>query len=111
MKKIMFVLGIFLSTLSVRIALAQKQQQQTVTIKTSAECEMCKKKIEQLLLQEKGIKNATVNLATKEVMVTYDERKTTNKKIYNVISNAGYDADTIPANNKALQQLYRSHKK
>lgn len=105
MKKSTLVFIACFSTFLVGHSFAQKQKSQTINIKTSVECEACKNKIEQLLQSEKGIKKVTVNLETKEAMVTYDERKITKSTIYSAISNAGYDADSIPANNKALQHI------
>lgn len=84
---------------------AQKAKMDTVKIKTSAECEMCKTKVETEVGRMKGVKSATVDLATKMVTVVYNGDKTNPDKIRTVISNAGYDADNVPANNRAKSQL------
>lgn len=91
-------------------AFGQKQRTQTITIKTSAECDICKKKVETVLASEKGIKKTMVDLDAREVIVTYDSKKISPEKIRSVISNCGYDADSIPANNKAYQQIKQNHK-
>jgi periplasmic mercuric ion binding protein len=80
-------------------ASAQRMTEQT--IKTSAECEFCKTSIEKLLGDMKGIKRATVNIATKELVVKYNTKKITIDEIRIALSNAGYDADDVKANNKA----------
>ena len=110
MKKSILLATVLFSLIFLGNAFGQKQKTETITIKTSAECEVCKKKIETLLLSEKGVKKATVNIDTKEVLVSYDPRKMPPDKIRFVLSNAGYDADAIPANNKALQRVKESHK-
>jgi mercuric ion binding protein len=77
----------------------------TVKIKTTAECEMCKVKIEKEVGLTKGVKKATLDLATRELTVIYNPSKTTLAKIKTVISNAGYDADEVKANNRAKNKL------
>lgn len=111
MKKLIVLSIALFSMVFATAAFGQRQKTQTICIKTSAECAVCKKKIETLLSSEKatGIKKSNVDLE-KTVTVTYDSKKITKEKIRNVISDAGYDADTIPANNKALQQVKDIHK-
>lgn len=77
----------------------------TVKIKTSAECDMCKTKIEKEVGLTKGVKKATLDLATHDLTVIYNPSKTTVAKIKTVISNAGYDADEVKANNRAQKKL------
>ncbi len=80
-------------------------QRTEMKIKTSANCEMCKATIEKALGSEKGIKSASVDLTTKEVLVVYNARKTNPEKIKKAISKAGYDADDVKADNKARAKL------
>ena len=84
---------------------AQKAKLDTVKIKTSAECEMCKSKLETEVGKMKGVKSVVVDLTTQEVTVVYNSTKTAPDKIKTVISNAGYDADEVPANNRAKSKL------
>lgn len=76
-----------------------------VKIKTSAECEMCKTRIEKEVGMMKGVKKATLDLQTKVLTVEYNPKKTSPEKIRAVISNLGYDADDVKANNRATKQL------
>lgn len=92
-------------------SLAQTRKLDTITIKTSAECEQCKKSIEKALVFEKGVKSAKLNVETKEVEVVYKPSKITPDQIRQAISNAGYDADDKKANNKAYQKLEECCKK
>ena|ERR1044072_5760895 len=86
-------------------ASAQKAKQDTVKIKTSAECEMCKTKVETEVGRMKGVKSATLDLSTQVLTVVYNPAKTDPAKIRTVISNIGYDADDVKANNRAQQKL------
>lgn len=89
-----------------------KAQQPTtqIVIKTSAVCEMCKKKIEKAL-KFKGVVKSELDLKTKLVTVTYDPEQTNPEKIKSAISNAGYDADDAKANPKAYKRLDNCCKK
>lgn len=80
-------------------------QTDTLTVKTSAECGTCKKKLEKELVFEKGVKSVNLNLDTKVVTVVYSEEKTNADKIRKAISKIGYDADSIPADKKAYNRL------
>lgn len=77
----------------------------TITIKTSATCDMCKETIEKYVAFEKGVKTVTVDVATKMATVVYNPQKTTPEKIRIAISKSGYDADDVPADKKAYNKL------
>ncbi len=76
-----------------------------IKIKTSAQCEMCKEKIEKAMAYEKGIKTFSLDLETKVLTVTYDDKKTNPDKIREAIAKLGYDADDVPGNPKAYAKL------
>src|SRR5688572_8968684 len=84
---------------------AYAQKKAEIKIKTSAECEMCKATIEKVMAYTKGVKKATLDLKTRELTVVYNPKKTSPDEIRKAISEAGYDADSIPANNKAYKKL------
>lgn len=86
-------------------ATANSQNKEIIKIKTSAQCDMCKKRIEKELGYVKGVKKADLNLETKEVTVVYNPKKTSPEKIRAAISNSGYDADEVKANNKSYGNL------
>ena len=77
----------------------------TVQIKTSAQCEQCKKRIEKGLSYEKGIKSSNLDVETKIVTVIYKAKKTSPEKIRMAISKIGYDADDVKADPKAYDKL------
>lgn len=76
-----------------------------VKIKTSAVCDMCKETIEKYVAFEKGVKKVTLDVETKIATVVYNPQKTTPEKIRIAISKAGYDADDVPADQKAYKKL------
>ena len=86
---------------------AQQAESKTavVKIKTSAECDMCKKRIENGIGVMKGVKKAELDLTTKVLTVEYNPKKISPDKIRTAISNLGYDADDIKANNRSQQNL------
>lgn len=86
-------------------AKAQEASIAELKVKTSAVCKMCKGTIEEALSYEKGIKKSDLDVKSKILTVTYNPKKTTPEKIRTAISNAGYDADDIPANPKAYKNL------
>ncbi len=48
---------------------------------TDLHCQNCAKKIMNTIPYEKGVKDVSVDVPTKEVTVTYDSRKTDEKKL------------------------------
>jgi periplasmic mercuric ion binding protein len=82
-----------------------KRNEQTVQIKTSAVCKMCKAKIERELAFEKGVKNATLDVPSQILTVSFNPQKTDVDKIRKAINQTGYDADELPANPKAYDKL------
>lgn len=80
-------------------------------IKTSGQCEHCKETIEKNIRFEKGIKKVVFDEKTQIVTVKFDESKTTLKNIQIAISKLGYDADSIPADPKAYENLNACCKK
>ena len=87
------------------------QNKAEIKIKTSAQCDMCKKDIEKKLLSEKGVKKAVVDLSTKLVTITYNSKRTDPNTLRTTIAKAGYDADDMPAiNKKSENELKHSGK-
>ncbi len=80
-------------------------QTQSVLIKTSAQCSMCKDRLEKSLSKTKGIEKVSLNVDTKELAVSYNSKKTSDTKIRTAVANVGYDADDIARNAKAYDKL------
>jgi copper chaperone CopZ len=83
----------------------QQKKIDTVAIKTSAVCGMCKERIEGCLAFEKGVKSASLDVDTKVATVIFNPSKTSPVQLRNTLSKLGYDADTIPANQAAYAKL------
>lgn len=84
---------------------APKEGIQTIQIKTSAVCDMCKETLEKAMAYEKGVKESNLNVDTKILTVKYDPKKTTVEKIKLTITKVGYDADELKADPKAYDNL------
>ncbi|HNW69699.1 MAG TPA: heavy metal-associated domain-containing protein [Bacteroidales bacterium] len=82
-----------------------KSKNSEIKITTSAQCGMCKTRIENGLAYEPGIKNVSLDLETKVVTVSYNPKKTNPDKIRTIINNLGYDADDTKANKEAYDKL------
>ncbi len=74
-------------------------------IKTSAECDMCKDRIEKAVNKLEGIKSADLVVDTKVFKVSYDETKVTLKEIKEKIASVGYDADDVKKDPRAYKRL------
>lgn len=84
---------------------------ETVNIQTSAVCGMCKETITKALATLKGVKKVALNTDTKVVSVTFNPSLVKADAIRATISKAGYDADNIPADPKAYENLHSCCKK
>lgn len=76
------------------------QRKQKTTIKTSAECEMCKRALEEKVKAIKGVKKVEVDYMSKEAKVVFKTRKTNIDSIRQTMLNMGYDADGQKATKK-----------
>lgn len=102
MKKLAVIVLVVFGT---HAAFAQDNKEQQLSIKTSAVCTMCKATIEKALAYEKGVKSATLDVPSKVVTVSYNPKKTDVTKIKKAINQSGYDADELPADEKAYDRL------
>lgn len=80
-------------------------------IKTSAVCDMCKETLEKAMAYEKGVKKSDLHVESKILTVTFDPKKTSLDKIRVVITKTGYDADSLPADKNAYDNLNACCKK
>ncbi len=80
---------------------------ETVKIMTSAVCDMCKERIEKAVYNTKGVKAVTLDVDTKIATVKFNPKKVSADDLKAVISNAGYRADDVPANETAFNKLPR----
>lgn len=103
MKTIMSLfLVLFVSTSN---AQDTKPKNETLEIKTSAVCEMCKERLEEKLNYTKGVVFAELDLDTKIITVKFKTKTISDYQIHQIISNTGYHAGEMPRNEKAFNNL------
>jgi copper chaperone CopZ len=110
MKNIKFsqkALLVFLILISVTLTTQSQEQkkEETISIKTSAVCSMCKDRIESEMAFEKGVKEVKLDVKTQIVTLTYKTSKTNPDKLRTAITKIGYDADDKTADPKAYEKL------
>ncbi|WP_460919667.1 heavy-metal-associated domain-containing protein [Pontibacter brevis] len=107
MTKVKMLLFSMLVTLMSMSANAQTKpkNQETVTIKTSAVCDMCKKTLVKAMAYEKGVKSSSLDVDSKILTVVFDSRKTNIDNVRKAVTETGYDADDKPAQERAYNRL------
>jgi periplasmic mercuric ion binding protein len=106
MKTVQIVIFFLAATVLAGNATAQSTAKTAdIKIKSSVVCGQCKDRIESGLAYEKGVKEVSVDLKTKEVTVKYNPAKTTPEDIRTALSKIGYDADDVKADPKAYAKL------
>lgn len=78
----------------------------TLEIKTSAVCRMCKNTIEKAVMTERGVKSVRLDVPSKMATVVYNPEKTSPEKIRKAITAVGYTADDIPPEPEAFENLH-----
>ncbi|MBN2613568.1 MAG: cation transporter [Bacteroidales bacterium] len=101
--KMNIIMIVVLSTMFALPSAAQKTT--SLEIATSAQCEMCKDRIEEAMAFERGVKKANLDVETALLKVEYDSRKTSADRIRQAVSKTGYDADDVKADEKAYAKL------
>ena len=101
MKTKIMIIAMFVG---ITTAFAQKKNAE-IEIMTSAQCGMCKDRIEKALAYEKGVVSAVLDNETKKVKVVYNPKKTDPDKLRLAISKVGHDADDIAADPVAYEKL------
>ena len=80
-------------------------QKETVQIKTSAQCEMCKDRIVEELQFTKGVTAVALDVESQMLTVTFKTKKNSVENIRTIISSIGYDADEVRAEKSAHDNL------
>lgn len=94
---------VFLIALAVN-AQAQKNIK-SVSIKTSAVCDMCKATLEKDLTFEKGVKSVNLDVESKILLIDYVEGKTNPDLLRKRVTMVGYNADEMKRDPKAYEKL------
>jgi len=75
------------------------------SIKTSAQCEMCKEALETSIGKMAGVSKVLLNVETKELSVKFDNSLTSLDEIKKEITFTGYWADDMSPNKEAYAAL------
>lgn len=102
MKGLLLITMLFLMT---GMITAQTSKASIVLIQTSAECNLCKVRLEDKLNYTSGVKYAELNLEDKKLEVKFNTKKITLAEIRKIIAETGYDADDVKANTEAVKSL------
>ena len=101
-----YLTTVLLLTLFTTLSFGQSQaKKDTVQIKTSSICDMCKRTIEGDLAFEKGVMYSNLDLETDVVTVVYKPKQTSADKIRKRLTEIGYDADSLKADPMAVEKL------
>lgn len=84
----------------------KKKKNAKLILDVDGVCGMCKKRIEKAALNTKGVKFASWNVQSHELMVILDERKTDEKLICQSLANAGHDTKEVKAPQEAYDALH-----
>lgn len=89
-----------------KVNIATKESKiDTLKVQTSAVCKMCKERLEHDMAFEKGVKAVNLNMEDKVLTVVYRNDKTTEEELKKAITEIGYDADDMLADQKAHDKL------
>lgn len=102
--KMAFVVGFALISMQ-SFAIGEKGGK-TETFKVYGNCGMCEQTIEGSLSKVKGVKKADWNKETKEMKVTYNDKKISLDEIKQKIAAVGYDTDKFRASDAAYNGLH-----
>ena len=108
MKKLILII---ILALAANASFAQMANKQTITIKTNIYCDHCKKcescggRIDRELPFIKGITDFKFDEKAMTLAITYNTKITTPEKIRLAIAKAGFDADEIKADPKAVAKF------
>ncbi len=104
MKKIIILICVLFVGISTE---AQKKKKNAkLILEVDGVCGMCKKRIEKAALKTKGVKFASWNVQSHELMVIIDERKTNEVKVCENLANAGHDTKKAKASKEAYDALH-----
>lgn len=92
-------------------AFGQNQTSEKISIYTSAQCNMCKSNIERKIGLSKGVKSVKLDIPTKNLEIIFNPKKTNAHELRNIISEIGYDADSVLANPSSYAKLPECCKK
>ena len=92
-------LALFLClTLNAQNAPEKSKKSKTVVFAVGMHCESCKKRIENNIGFEKGVKDLQADLSAQTVTIKYDPKKTTPETLQQAIIKLGYTCEIVNQN-------------
>ncbi len=101
MKKMMIALVLLFST----VAFAQEKNKK-MAFDVDGKCEMCKMRIEKAALGVKGVKFASWDIASHQLSLILDERKTDPMKVKTALVAVGHDTKELKASEEAYDSVH-----
>ncbi|TXD84557.1 heavy-metal-associated domain-containing protein [Subsaximicrobium wynnwilliamsii] len=101
MKKLVFTLTVLISTLT----FAQNKNAKA-SLEVDGVCDMCKERIEKAAISTKGVKSAKWSVATHELKLIFDERKTNLDSISKSVAAVGHDTKAYTATDEAYDSVH-----
>lgn len=83
----------------------KNKKTETIEIKSSVVCGMCRDKVTKDMAFEKGVTDVKVDTQKQIITVTYKTKKTDKETIKKAITKIGYDADEMMADQEAHDKL------
>lgn len=84
---------------------ANAQKSKTIKFHTSAQCGMCKSTIENALSYKPGIQFAELSMEDMFLTVKFKTKKTDEDAVKKMVSDIGYSAGDLKADEKAMREL------
>jgi len=81
------------------------QKSQTVVFKTSAQCGMCKERIEEVMNFVPGVKYAELNLKDMSLEIKFSTKKITVDELKKRVAAIGYTADDVEPKQEDVKKL------
>lgn len=98
--KILGLIGLFLVGITGAFA---KEKSENIQVKGN--CEMCKERIEKAAKTNRGVSTAIWGLDTQNLVVSYDDKKTSSKQIQTSVTMVGYDTELFRASDAKYTSL------
>ena len=110
MKKIVFILLIFITGGITNHTFAREKGREVVCFKSDMDCARCEKTLKEHLKFEKGDRDLKVNHASNTSYIEYKEGKNSDKKLAEAIKEKGYKAEKITSEEyKKLEEHVKHH--
>jgi cation transport ATPase len=84
----------------------QKNKNAKHNIEVNGNCEQCKKRIEKAAFSVSGVKMASWNIDTHEMMIMINEEKCSLLDVKNAIATVGHDTKDVKAKDEVYDKLH-----